>query len=241
MRKKILTAMAFLMIVFTFTACGDSKYNVADGSQLTEQDMTILQLRYDDLTTNEQIDLTDMPDRMSEEELLKFKNDLKRLYVGKMEKDYGNKESAEKAFEENYDYELREKQGKLTETEKKEEKERKEAAAEFNSKVGEYMVAKDEIQERLNNNLENKHDGYIIESKAVDADSVNEKITIDADIITSNDITVGQMTAIRNEIAQEVDEVIEKCSIEINMKLNEEDKGTYTFTAGDGWDKQIEP
>lgn len=59
--------------------------------------------------------------------------------------------------------------------------------------------------------------------------------------MTTKDITVGQMTAIRNEIAQEVDEVIEVNTLEINLKLNSEDKGTYAFTKDKGWDKDIQP
>ncbi|EPY2275475.1 hypothetical protein ACXAT3_000153 [Clostridium sporogenes] len=230
-----------LIFMFTLIACGNSKYTVEDGSKLTKDDMKILRKNYNDLDENQKTELIVMQGKMTDKEFIKFKDDLKKLYVQQMEKDYGSKESAEKMFEESYDYDLRKKQDKLTEQEKKEDIQRQNAAEDFNNKVKEYMEAKDKIQDDLNKNLKNKHDGYIIESKVKDADSTQEKIMIETNILTTKDITVGQMTSIRNEISQEVDNVIKANMLEINLKLNNEDKGTYTFILNKGWDKQIQP
>lgn len=243
MRKKVIILITSLLIVATLlSACGNSKYKVSSDSELTKNDMKILQKKYEDLTEDEEIKLATMSFNMTEDEYIKFKDDLKRLHAEEMvSKGLMTKERADKLFEESYDYELRKKQGKLTEKEKKEDKEREKAAEEFNNEVAKYSAAKDKIQENLNNKLENKHDGYIIKSEVIDTDSVSNKVIIDTDVMTTKDITVGQMTTIRNEIAQEVDEVIEVGKIEISLKLNSEDKGTYTFTKDKGWDKDIQP
>ncbi|MSS43153.1 hypothetical protein FYJ27_05330 [Anaerosalibacter bizertensis] len=243
MRKKVIILITSLLIVTTLlSACGNSKYKVSSDSELTKEDMKILQKNFSNLTEDEEIKLATMSFNMTEDEYIKFKDDLKRLHAEEMvSKGLMTKERADKLFEESYDYELRKKQGKLTEEEKKEDKEREKAAEEFNNEVAKYSAAKDKIQENLNNNLENKYDGYIIKSEVIDTDSVSNKVIIDTDVMTTKDITVGQMTTIRNEIAQEVDEVIEVDRIEISLKLNSEDKGTYTFTKHKGWDKDIQP
>lgn len=243
MRKKVIILITSLLIVTTLlSACGNSKYKVNSDSKLTKEDMKILQKKYEDLTEDEEIKLATMDINMTTDEYVKFKDDLKRLHAEELvSKGLMTKERADEAFEEDFDYVLRKKQGKLTGKERQEDKEREKAAKEFNNEVAKYSGAKDKIQENLNNNLENKYDGYIVESKVIDASNVSNKIIIEIDVMTTKDITVGQMTAIRNEIAQEVDEVIEVNTLEINLKLNSEDKGTYAFTKDKGWDKDIQP
>lgn len=126
MRKKVIILITSLLIVTTLlSACGNSKYKVSSDSELTKEDMKILQKEYKELDEDEETRLITMSSDMNEEELKTFKDDLKRLYIEENEEVYSSKESAERAFEESFDYELRKKQGKLTEEEKKEDKERK--------------------------------------------------------------------------------------------------------------------
>lgn len=88
--------------------------------------------------------------------------------------------------------------------------------------------------------MKNKHEECTIKSEVVDSDAANKKVIVDVNVITLKDITVGEMTTIRNEVAQEVQKVIVCNTIEINLKLNSEDKGTYKFTTDNGWNKNVE-
>ena len=177
---------------------------------------------------------------MSENEYINFKDDLKRLYIQEMASIYSSEEAAVKSFEKEYDLKLREKQGKLTDAEILEKEKSEEKAEESYNEIIEYINAKNKIQDNLDNNLKNKYEECTIKSEIVDSDAVNKKVIVDVNVITFKDITVGEMTTIRNEVAQEVQRVIVCNTIEINLKLNSEDKGTYTFTLDNGWDKSIE-
>ena len=105
------------------------------------------------------------------------------------------------------------------------------------------LIVDDEehIRELIKFNLKNKYEECTIKSEVIDSDAVNKKVIVDVNVITFKDITVGEMTTIRNEVAQEVQRVIVCNIIEINLKLNSEDKGTYKFTVDNGWDKNVEP
>ena len=230
-----------MIFALTLTSCGNSKYKLQEGSNLTKEDIEILKKNYNSLNEDQKTDLILMEDKMSEDEYINFKDDLKRLYVQEMASAYGSEESAARIFEENYDLKLREKQGKLTDEEKLEKEKSEEKAEESYNEIIEYMNAKDKIQSNLDSNLKNKHEECTIKSEVVDSNVTNKKIIIDVNVITFKDITVGEMTTIRNEVAQEVQKVIVYNAIEINLKLNSEDKGTYEFTVENGWDKNVEP
>lgn len=243
MRKRgnLLIILSMLIFALTLTSCGNSKYKLQEGSNLTKEDIEILKKNYNSLNEDQKTDLILMEDKMSEDEYINFKDDLKRLYVQEMASAYGSEESAARIFEENYDLKLREKQGKLTDEEKLEKEKSEEKAEESYNEIIEYMNAKDKIQSNLDSNLKNKHEECTIKSEVVDSNATNKKIIIDVNVITFKDITVGEMTTIRNEVAQEVQKVIVYNAIEINLKLNSEDKGTYEFTVENGWDKNVEP
>lgn len=240
-RGNLLIILSIFIFALTLTSCGNSKYKLEEGSNLTKEDIKILKKNYNSLDEDQKIDLILMEDKMAEGEYINFKDDLKRLYVQEMASAYGSEETAARIFEENYDLKLREKQGKLTDEEKLEKEKSEEKAEESYNKIIEYMNAKDKIQDNLDNNLKNKYEECTIKTEVIDSDAVNKKVIVDVNVITFKDITVGEMTTIRNEVAQEVQRVIVCNIIEIKLKLNSEDKGTYTFTLDNGWDKSIEP
>lgn len=117
-RGNLLIILSIFIFTLTLTSCGNSKYKLEKGSNLTKEDIKILKKNYNSLNEDQKIDLVLMEDKMSEDEYIKFKDDLKRLYVQEMASDYGSEETASRIFEENYDLKLREKQGKLTDEEK---------------------------------------------------------------------------------------------------------------------------
>lgn len=238
--SNLLIILSILIFALTLTSCDNSKYKLQEGSNLTKEDIKILKKNYNSLNEDQKIDLILMEDKMSEDEYINFKDDLKRLYVQEMASDYGSEETAARIFEKNYDLKLREKQGKLTDEEKVEKEKSEEKAEESYNEITEYMNAKDKIQDNLDSNLKNKHEECTIKSEVIDSDAANKKVIVDVNVITFKDITVGEMTTIRNEVAQEVQRVIVCNTIEINLKLNSEDKGTYKFTTDNGWDKNVE-
>lgn len=239
-RGNLLIILSILLFTLTLTSCGNSKYKLEEGSNLTKEDIKILRKNYNSLDEDQKIDLILMEDKMSENEYINFKDDLKRLYIQEMASIYSSEEAAVKSFEKEYDLKLREKQGKLTDAEILEKEKSEEKAEESYNEIIEYINAKNKIQDNLDNNLKNKYEECTIKSEIVDSDAVNKKVIVDVNVITFKDITVGEMTTIRNEVAQEVQRVIVCNTIEINLKLNSEDKGTYTFTLDNGWDKSIE-
>ncbi len=240
--KKISSLVVILSIlILTLTSCGNSNYRLEEGSKLTKEDINILKKSYNSLSKEQKTDLILMDDKMSEGEYIKFKDNLKRLYVEEMASAYGSVETAGKMFENSYDLKLREKQGKLTDEEKIENESIEKKAKESNNEVKKYMEAKDKIQDNLDNNLKNQYNELVVESKVIDSDSLKKKITIDVNVVTFKSVTVGQMTTIRNKVAQEVIKIIECDTVEIKLKLNSEDKGIYNFTQDKGWDKNIEP
>lgn len=238
--SNLLIILSILIFALTLTSCNNSKYKLQEGSALTKEDIKILKKNYNSLNEEQKIDLILMEDKMSEDEYINFKDDLKRLYIQEMASDYGSEETAARMFETNYDLKLREKQGKLTDEEKVEKEKSEEKAEESYNEIIEYMNAKDKIQDNLDSNLKNKHEECTIKSEVIDSDAANKKVIVDVNVITFKDITVGEMTTIRNEVAQEVQRVIVCNTIEINLKLNSEDKGTYKFTTDNGWDKNVE-
>lgn len=238
--SNLLIILSILIFALTLTSCDNSKYKLQEGSNLTKEDIKILKKNYNSLNEDQKIDLILMEDKMSEDEYINFKDDLKRLYVQEMASDYGSEETAARIFEKNYDLKLREKQGKLTDEEKVEKEKSEKKAEESYNEITEYMNAKDKIQDNLDNNLKNKHEECTIKSEVIELDRVNEKAIVNVNVITFKDITVGEMTTIRNEVAQEVQRVIVCNTIEINLKLNNEDKGKYKFTIDSGWDKNVE-
>lgn len=240
-RGNLLIILSIFIFALTLTSCGNSKYKLEEGSNLTKEDIKILKKNYNSLDEDQKIDLILMEDKMSENEYINFKDDLKRLYIQEMASIYSSEEAAVKSFEKEYDLKLREKQGELTEEEEKKNEKSEEEAKDSYNKIMEYVNAEDEIQNNLDNDLKNKYEEYTIKSEVVDSDHVNRKIIVDVNVITFKDITVGEMTSIRNEVAHEVQKVIVCNIIEIKLKLNSEDKGTYTFTLDNGWDKNIEP
>ena len=152
-----------------------------------------------------------------------------------VKEDISSKETAEKSFEENYDLK------KLTDEEKLDNENLKKEEEEANKKIREYIEAKDKVQDNLNNNLKNKHDGYIVKSEVIDSDGLKEKISIDINVKTVESITTGQIETITNEVLEEVDKVIESKVLEIKLRLNDSDEERYAFTSVKEWGKNIEP
>lgn len=127
-----------------------------------------------------------------------------------------------------------------TDKESNEEKS-KQDNEEYNKKFREYMGVEDKIKGGIEKNLKDKHEGYIInyiDSKAIVSD---ETITVEVNVKTIQSTTVGEMTVIRNEISQEVDKFATYKKLKIKLKYNDEDAGEYTFTADNGWDKDVTP
>lgn len=117
----------------------------------------------------------------------------------------------------------------------------KEGNEEYNKKFKEYMGVDDKIKSGIEKNLKDKHEGYVINyisSKAVVSD---ETITVEVNVKTTEGTTVGEMTAIRNEISQEVDKVASYKKLKIKLKYNNKDAGEYTFITDSGWDKNVAP
>lgn len=240
-KKRILIGVAFIIFTLLFTACGNSKYKLESGSKLTKDNMKILRKNYNDLDENQKTELIVMQGRMTDKEFIKFKDDLKRLYVQQTEKDYGSKESAEKMFEEDFNYELRKKQGKLTKAEEENEKEIDKQAQANWDQAGKEIEEENkykEAEEKIKNYFDNfvKYKEYNVKCELIEVNSKQHQIDVCLDVVTLKDITVGQMIAIRNEMAMNIEKII-KTKIKVNVKLNGEDKGTCIFN--NGWSGEI--
>lgn len=240
MRKKVIILITSLLIVTTLlSACGNSKYKVSGDSELTKEDMKILQKKYEELTEDEEIELATMSFDMTADEYIKFKDDLKRLHAEKMvSKGLMTNERADELFEKSYDYNLRKKQGKLTEEEIKEEKEREELQA---KNKAEEADVKYDIQKKLDKIKEEHED---IETLEIEKYSVAGLADIRLRTKTLKEVTVGEINSIRVKTADAVVDTIDKEDVTVKIELylgGDELKDTYRFKLGEGWDKKVEP
>lgn len=135
-KKKPLIAMGIcFVLVFVGlsmpNADSESSETISEGSQLTKADIKILKKDFNELDDDERTRLIIMQGDMNIKELKEYKSDLKRLYVQEMSEAYGSEDTAKEMFEENFDYEIRKRNGELTEEEKEEDRKREENAKEF--------------------------------------------------------------------------------------------------------------
>lgn len=115
MKRGFLLIIIISLLVTALIGCSSNdKYKLDSNSNLTKDDMKILQKKFDDLTSDEKTRLITMKSDMTAEEMERFKDDFKRLYLEEMEGHFSSREVAEEAFEEGFDYDLREKKGELT-------------------------------------------------------------------------------------------------------------------------------
>lgn len=166
--KQLYTVLALVLALLLIAGCSDSS--------LTREDRKLLKKAYKDLTIDEELRLDKLQRELPEEELAKYKSDYKRLYVECMTALGLGKEEAGDMFENDWDYKLRKRQGKLTEeelaaeqagkepgTEQDPVKKRKaeiEAAIRDRISGGDYKAAKlDKIT--INENLGTEADDYI--------------------------------------------------------------------------------
>lgn len=131
----------------------------------------------------------------------------------------------------------------LSDTNEEESKEEKpkQDNEEYDKKFREYMGISDKVKSGIEKNLKNKHEGYVINYIDSTATASDETITIEVNVKTNESTTVGELTAIRNEISQEVDKVASYKKLKIKLKYNDKDAGEYIFTMDDGWDKDVTP
>jgi len=109
--KIMLMLLTLLTTMLLVVGCGGedkAKYTVGEDSKLTKEDMSILQKDYKKLTDDEKKRLDDMMAYiMTEEELVKFKDDLEKYYIERY-RDLGGLEqnSAKGLFEEDFNKRL---------------------------------------------------------------------------------------------------------------------------------------
>ncbi|QNO14935.1 hypothetical protein HYG86_09190 [Alkalicella caledoniensis] len=235
MYKKILV---LLTIAFILAGCGDNYYKVDSNSELTKDDMIILQKNYEDLDQAQQSRASTLHLYMTADELEKFEDDLRRLFIGEMASLGSTNEEADKeVFSNNFDYTLRKLKGELTEEEIKEEEDRKNN---LEATRQEETEARREIQENLDliNNSDSK-----IETLNIESYSNVGKVEINFVIDSLQEITVGEIVYTRISIVDAIMDVVDKEGLKvlINLYLGEEYKDTYTFELGMGWDKDVTP
>ncbi len=218
-----------ILLIFTILLSGcNNKYKLDDDSLLTKEDMKILRKSFKDLTYEEEIRLITMQSDMSTEELVRFKDDLKRLYVEEMKQIYGSEEAAEEVFEDNFERELK---GKTDQSVKVE-----------NNQNAYVYIDEDDAEDAIEDSIEDKIKEFKNDvGDAIDIDVDTEfdkdKVIVKVDLKSIKDIVVGQLTVLKNLIVDEVLNVVDAKTIEVELYLGGEHKNTFIFKVGSGWDK----
>lgn len=225
------------ILIFSLTGCGNGNYKLSDNSELNKEDLKILQKSFNQLEQDEKTRLITMESDMTDEEREIFKEDLKRLYIEEMGTIYSSPEQAAKVFEENWDLENRKRKGELTEEEKDKEEHYEKVAEETVEKSNEFFQAKENLQKIFND--KSQQDNKVMKVEVVDYSPYRESFDIKLKVKPFKEIKVFEINNLRNEIVDEVRNVIETKQIKIELYMGEEHKDTYIFN--NGWDKQVTP
>lgn len=238
MKRKLILFLIISLIVMSLSGCNSSKLD--ENSKLNKNDIKILKKNYDDFTKEEQIRYLSMRLDMSEQELENFKDDLGRIYYQE-HKDFYNEEEAKEAFQDWYDSRIRDLRGELTEEEKASKDELSMAVKEEVDKSREdiqsYVKAEKEIQDKLNKYAEENIDKI----KEIKSEASPTGFRTKLIVKPLKDITVGEINNFRIAIADIVMETVEIEEVEVKLYMGSEEKDTYTFKFGSGWDKKVTP
>lgn len=222
----ILLSLAFCM---SLTACSNK-------TSLSPEEKNVLKKPYSNLVIDEKVTFEKMirKDSLTDDDIKNIKD-----YINQI-----SDEELKKTFLKTLDHNERDAKGQLTDKEKEEEKKQseqaKKAAEEFNNKVKKYTEAEKTIQENLDKLILN--DKRFIDSTDkinVKEDNINEKFIITVTIYGMYDLRLGEVSAIRNIMVEEVQKVIKPNEIEVKFKIDNNNLDNYIFKEGTGWDKEV--
>lgn len=231
-----------LLIGFIVIAVGSMAMPAFSGGNdsLNKEERKILKKDYASLTEDEKTTLSLLEVKLEGKTREKYLKNLKRLFIQK-HIDLGmSEEEAEKFWDKEEDYRKRKDAGQLTEKEKVEEKQHEKDAEAFNDNVKKYMDAEKTIQDNINK-LITSDERFI---KSTDKVTVKEENSVGKIIVTVNiygmyDLRVGEVSAIRNIMVEEVEKVIKPQEIEVKFQIDGKELDTYMFKEGVGWDKEV--
>lgn len=229
MRKYFLITAITVMIAVFFAGCGGP-------SNLTKEDKALLSKSSISLTGNSN-DWSSFFNLCNRKDLTDSDVQIITEYISSNISNQGDKNT--------FAYALQHRNDPKPEVTAEQKAADEEAAQAFNDKINAYETAKTDIQTYIDATIikDSKVSQYS-QKITVKADSVNNEFTITVDVYRPylSTLTVGDITRLRNDLVDSVQEYSKDFNkINIVFVNGSNNLAQYLFTPTNGWDQEVKP